>query len=147
MEDNSNKSRTGLVAAVSLTLLMAMLGIAAASSQNTPSSSSAQVQSAAALNTFAPATTPSVQAAPVQSVRSEPQQAEAQPVQSGQGNDLSNDSHYTNSSGNTVHAPAYDLDNDVPTGASAKCGDGTYSFSQHHSGTCSHHGGVSEWLQ
>src|SRR3954452_11667130 len=112
MEGNSNKSRAGLVAAVSLTVLFAMLGIAAASSPNTPSSSSAQVQSAAALNAFAPAPTPSVQAAPVQSVQSEPQQAEAQPVQSGQGNDLTNDSHYTNSNGDTVHAPAYDFDND-----------------------------------
>ena len=34
----------------------------------------------------------------------------------------------------------------VPTGATAKCADGTYSFSQHRSGTCSHHGGVAEWL-
>ncbi len=29
-----------------------------------------------------------------------------------------------------------------PAGASAKCNDGTYSYSLHHSGTCSHHGGV-----
>ncbi|HYT45260.1 MAG TPA: DUF3761 domain-containing protein, partial [Methylomirabilota bacterium] len=28
----------------------------------------------------------------------------------------------------------------------AKCSDGTYSFSQHRSGTCSHHGGVAQWL-
>jgi hypothetical protein len=33
-----------------------------------------------------------------------------------------------------------------PSGATAVCRDGTYSFSQHHSGTCSHHGGVSKWL-
>ena len=30
-------------------------------------------------------------------------------------------------------------------GASAVCADGTYSFSQHRSGTCSHHGGVHWW--
>ena len=60
--------------------------------------------------------------------------------------DLSNDRSYTNISGERVHAPAYDLDGDVPAGASARCGDGTYSFSQHHRGTCSHHGGVSQWL-
>lgn len=35
---------------------------------------------------------------------------------------------------------------DAPAGATAECNDGTYSWSQHHSGTCSHHGGVSEWL-
>jgi Protein of unknown function (DUF3761) len=33
-----------------------------------------------------------------------------------------------------------------PPGATARCRDGTYSFSQHHSGTCSHHGGVAVWL-
>ena len=34
----------------------------------------------------------------------------------------------------------------VPEGASARCRDGTYSFSRHHSGTCSRHGGVAQWL-
>jgi hypothetical protein len=33
-----------------------------------------------------------------------------------------------------------------PAGATAKCNDGTYSFSQHRKGTCSGHGGVAEWL-
>ncbi len=33
-----------------------------------------------------------------------------------------------------------------PPGATALCRDGTYSFSQTHSGTCSHHGGVAQWL-
>jgi hypothetical protein len=33
-----------------------------------------------------------------------------------------------------------------PKGATARCVDGTYSYSQHHSGTCSHHGGVAQWL-
>lgn len=35
----------------------------------------------------------------------------------------------------------------VPSGATARCRDGSYSYSQHHQGTCSHHGGVAEWLQ
>jgi hypothetical protein len=34
----------------------------------------------------------------------------------------------------------------APAGATARCEDGTYSFSEHRSGTCSHHGGVAEWL-
>jgi hypothetical protein len=59
---------------------------------------------------------------------------------------LSNDSYYTNSIGNTVHSPAYSNDGSVPAGATAQCGDSTYSFSQHRSGTCSHHGGVATWL-
>lgn len=34
----------------------------------------------------------------------------------------------------------------APGGATAQCSDGTYSFSAHRSGTCSHHGGVATWL-
>lgn len=34
----------------------------------------------------------------------------------------------------------------APEGATAQCRDGTYSFSAHRRGTCSHHGGVSQWL-
>jgi len=37
-------------------------------------------------------------------------------------------------------------DTSPPTGATARCRDGTYSFSRHRSGTCSHHGGVATWL-
>ncbi len=51
---------------------------------------------------------------------------------------------YVNSSGNTVQSPTYY--SSKPTGATAICRDGTYSFSQHRRGTCSHHGGVDEWL-
>jgi hypothetical protein len=29
---------------------------------------------------------------------------------------------------------------------SAQCADGSYSFSQHHQGTCSYHGGVVRWF-
>lgn len=50
---------------------------------------------------------------------------------------------YVNSVGNTVCSPY--ASPSPPSGASAQCADGTYSFSQHRSGTCSHHGGVSIW--
>jgi Protein of unknown function (DUF3761) len=43
-------------------------------------------------------------------------------------------------------APTAEAGNSDPTGATAKCKDGTYSKSKHHSGTCSSHGGVAEWL-
>jgi hypothetical protein len=36
--------------------------------------------------------------------------------------------------------------NTDPTGATAKCKDGTYSKSKSHSGACSKHGGVADWL-
>ena len=54
--------------------------------------------------------------------------------------------HYVNRNGQEVHAPAHSKTGVVPAGATAKCRDGTFSFSQHRSGTCSHHGGVSNWL-
>lgn len=38
-------------------------------------------------------------------------------------------------------APAYH----GPRGGTARCGDGTISFSSHSSGTCSYHGGVAVW--
>jgi hypothetical protein len=50
---------------------------------------------------------------------------------------------YVNTDGITVCSP-YSAPS-VPAGATAQCMDGTYSFSLHHSGTCSHHGGVSQW--
>ena len=48
---------------------------------------------------------------------------------------------YTNVDGNVIESPS-----DNQSGATARCKDGTYSHSQHRSGTCSGHGGVAEWL-
>ena len=55
------------------------------------------------------------------------------------------DDYYINKSGHRVHRPMHS--NSVPAGASAKCRDGTYSFSEHRRGTCSYHGGVAMWLR
>jgi hypothetical protein len=52
--------------------------------------------------------------------------------------------HYVNDSGNCVLRPTAPAA--APSGASAKCKDGTLSFSQHRKGTCSGHGGVAQWL-
>ena len=49
--------------------------------------------------------------------------------------------YYKNVSGHCVHSPS-----SSPIGATARCRDGTYSYSEHASGTCSHHGGVSRWI-
>jgi len=51
---------------------------------------------------------------------------------------------YVNAYGNTVCRP-YET-NSAPAGATARCSDGTYSFSQSRRGTCSRHGGVAQWL-
>ncbi|MGH9764075.1 MAG: DUF3761 domain-containing protein [Blastocatellia bacterium] len=53
--------------------------------------------------------------------------------------------YYRNSSGHRVHSPIHSRTR--PSGATARCRDGSYSFSQHHQGTCSHHGGVAEWFR
>jgi hypothetical protein len=49
---------------------------------------------------------------------------------------------YQNSDGNVVHGPSRRYDGLPPIGATARCRDGTMSFSEHRSGTCSHHGGI-----
>jgi len=49
--------------------------------------------------------------------------------------------YYENVSGHCIHRPA-----SSPVGATARCWDGTYSYSEHASGTCSHHGGVRTWI-
>jgi len=54
------------------------------------------------------------------------------------------DDSYVNSEGDTVCSP--ETAPSAPAGATAQCADGTYSFSENHRGTCSHHGGVSSWL-
>lgn len=38
-------------------------------------------------------------------------------------------------------------DSPHPAGATAQCYDGTYSYSAHFRGTCSHHGGVRYWYR
>lgn len=53
---------------------------------------------------------------------------------------------YTNSAGSTVCSPE-ESPSGPPSGATAECADGTYSFSESRSGTCSHHGGVATWLR
>jgi len=51
---------------------------------------------------------------------------------------------YVNVDGIRVRSPVFT--ETKPDGATARCRDGSYSFSQHRSGTCSHHGGVAEWF-
>jgi hypothetical protein len=55
-----------------------------------------------------------------------------------------NNGTYLNSKGEIVKRPENCAS--APKGATAQCGDGTYSFSQSRRGTCSHHGGVARWL-
>jgi uncharacterized protein YgiM (DUF1202 family) len=52
---------------------------------------------------------------------------------------------FRNSNGNLVPSPMRSTSG-PPPGATAKCRDGSYSFSETRIGTCSHHGGVVKWL-
>lgn len=54
------------------------------------------------------------------------------------------DDSYINSSGHCVPRPTQA--DSAPPGATARCKDGTYSFSEHRQGTCSGHKGVAAWL-
>ena len=51
---------------------------------------------------------------------------------------------YVNSRGHCVRRPVHAYS--APAGASAKCRDDTYSFSESRRGTCPGHGGVASWL-
>jgi uncharacterized protein YgiM (DUF1202 family) len=51
---------------------------------------------------------------------------------------------YVNVDGVRVPSPVFSETR--PAGASARCRDGSYSFSQHRRGTCSWHGGVAQWF-
>ncbi|NID05110.1 DUF3761 domain-containing protein [Luteibacter jiangsuensis] len=53
---------------------------------------------------------------------------------------------YVNRQGQIVHRPAHTDTGQAPAGASAKCRDGSFSFSASRRGTCSHHGGVARRL-
>ncbi|MBK8628009.1 MAG: DUF3761 domain-containing protein [Saprospiraceae bacterium] len=52
---------------------------------------------------------------------------------------------YENIDDEEVQSPTHYRE--VPEGACAICGDGTYSFSKNRRGTCSRHSGVTEWLR
>jgi predicted RNA-binding Zn-ribbon protein involved in translation (DUF1610 family) len=47
-----------------------------------------------------------------------------------------------NSSGHHVHSPSCGEEHEKRT---AECRDGSVSYSEHHRGTCSYHGGVAHW--
>jgi hypothetical protein len=70
--------------------------------------------------------------------------AAAAPARSAQESSSCDGDYYRNSDGNCVHRPQQAA---APLpGATARCNDGTYSFSQHRQGTCSGHRGVAQWL-
>ena len=70
--------------------------------------------------------------------------AEARRTHHGQHHVAADGGTYINSAGHRVHRPV--RSSTAPAGATARCRDDSWSFSEHHRGTCSHHGGVARWL-
>jgi len=68
---------------------------------------------------------------------SAPKGDRAKPERTGRG--------YINSDGKRIPSPQLSPTG-PPAGATAQCNDGSYSFSTHRRGTCSHRGGVRRWL-
>jgi hypothetical protein len=54
------------------------------------------------------------------------------------------DEYYRSSDGTLVHRPTRQANPEFGP-VTADCRDGTHSYSHHHRGTCSGHGGVAEW--
>lgn len=73
-------------------------------------------------------------------------QQKVQQTQAAHDDRLIESGSYVNKAGDTVHRPAHTESGLPPTGATAQCRDGSYSFSQSRRGTCSYHGGVLRWL-
>jgi cytoskeletal protein RodZ len=110
---------------------------AAAPSPTATTSAPPAVPSAAAVVTDpAPAYT-----VPTQRAYTAPPVRTAPPATTGTYNGGGTTDTYTNVDGNQVERP-----DGSSAGASARCNDGSYSHSQHRSGTCSGHDGVSQWL-
>lgn len=89
-------------------------------------------------------TSPALSASPA--LRQPPRSTASEPVAAtSQSSGAGSDDYYTNTYGERVRRPAFS-ESGPPSGASAQCRDGSYSFSRSRRGTCSHHGGVARWL-
>jgi hypothetical protein len=89
--------------------------------------------------TVVPAASPSVTVRPSSAPKTTAAPPASAPAPASCGGD-----YYRNVDGDCIHRPV--SSSTAPAGATAECRDGSYSFSQHHQGTCSGHGGVAEWL-
>ncbi|MEV5838574.1 DUF3761 domain-containing protein [Nocardia sp. NPDC052112] len=147
---------TGIALASALTLLLS--GCAAQSSGPGRTAATASITSAETSTTSPQPTTtapPPTSITPTTTVAPPPTSvappaaapippAPAPPAPLAQSQSTCGNDSYLNADNQCIHrpqsAPA------APPGATARCADGTYSYSQTRSGTCSHHGGVTAWL-
>ncbi|PZS37779.1 MAG: hypothetical protein DLM62_17355 [Pseudonocardiales bacterium] len=160
-------SRSALTALVTISVLfigsVSIAGCQNGTTQSSDTQSATQVISSSAAPLPGPtplATAPPIVAAPTPAapaihpaalppppprVSAPPIAAVARPsAGSAQESDSCDADSYRNSDGKCVHRPQQAAG--APAGATARCTDGEYSFSQHRQGTCSGHGGVAQWL-
>jgi hypothetical protein len=130
LQQQNNGDKNWIIGGL-VTLVLVVAGISAGNSSSQNSNLTVPTSTNTTSQTT-PATT-TIQPAPVVTPPTPTYTAPTQPV--GCPNDM-----YTNGAGNEVCNP-YNSPT-IPSGASAKCRDGSYSFSQSRSGTCSHHDGV-----
>jgi len=145
-----SRKQSGLSLAAILFVLLILIGITAPPQTKTPKTEvkgEAITQEVSPSPTIEPSSipTPSPSPSPSPTVSITPS-PKLSPISSSTNQDILSckNGTYTNVDGNLVCRPEYS--ENIPAGATAICGDGTYSFSQHRQGTCSHHGGVARWL-
>ena len=143
----ASKKQRVIVWSSTIAAILLIGGIANACDANTP-----PTQPAGNIGTFITSTDPvtttvepetTTTTTPVTEIPNIPVSQAVAPPPAGTGSDCGANS-YVNVDGQCVHDPESAAS--APAGATAKCKDGTYSFSKHHSGTCSGHRGVAEWL-
>jgi hypothetical protein len=78
--------------------------------------------------------------------KTEGKQAPATPPATSQAQPAPQGRSAASTGGGTGSSAPSKAKNTDPTGAIARCKDGTYSHAKGHSGACSSHGGVAEWL-
>jgi hypothetical protein len=129
-------------------LIVSIFGLAGISAITTPKNSTTITEPVSVIHKAQPYTAPSSQALVQSATELSPVHAPvsaSNPATSPQFTPINcPNGSYANAEGNEVCRP-YSAPS-APEGATAKCLDGTYSFSQTHRGACSHHGGVAEWL-
>src|SRR4051812_19040928 len=115
MEEKKNGTRWGLIGGVGVASVLALSAIG---SSNFAADTQPQLQTASVINSIATSSNNDAAQVATSSASSSEQGSVAkhQPatVPHEQGDDLSNDHTYTNVSGHQVHAPAYDVDGDIP---------------------------------
>ena len=144
MQNWSRLKKTAIISAVTI-LGLGGLGALTSPAKTNTDTSAKHVTQATDISPQVQSENTQQTRSPIQTTPDESPSTATEPTSTAPNNSYScPNGSYVNTDGITVCSP-YSAPA-APAGATAQCVDGTYSFSQSHSGTCSHHGGVAEWL-